>query len=269
MTKDSQAPLRRHATRHRCRLAALLILASGLVWGSFWWMPAVDASQSTKGLARLHADAASGGQTLIEALKLLSAALIGMLISFVQRYTRDDQPASRSMEQAHVLLCVAGALTMIIVGDSLARAFGIAGAASLIRFRTPVDDPRDITVLFLLMALGMAAGLGLITLAGVGTLFLCACLLTLGHTSGEARRAMKVALVADGHQFPAAHVLKVFAEHHVVVSPLEIFRGDNTTVRYRALLDPDASLEEVSARLMDGGTVGLKSVSWETPKKNR
>jgi hypothetical protein len=173
------------------------------------------------------------------------------------------------MEQAHVLLCVAGALTMIIVGDSLARAFGIAGAASLIRFRTPVEDPRDITVLFLLMALGMATGLGLLTVAGVGALFVCACLLTLGHASSDAQRAMKVALVADGQQFPAAHVSKVFADHHVAVAPLEIFHGDQTTIRYRAVLDPDASLEEVSARLLNGGTGGLKSVSWETPKKNR
>ena len=75
------------------------------------------------------------------------------------------------MEQAHVLLCLAGALTMLIVGDSLPRAFGIAGAAAIVRFRTPVEDPRDITVLYLLMALGMSAGLGLVSVSAVGTLF--------------------------------------------------------------------------------------------------
>ena len=62
------------------------------------------------------------------------------------------------MEQAQTLLCVSGAMMMIIIGNSLARAFGIAGAASIIRFRTPVDDPKDVTILFLLMGLGMSVG---------------------------------------------------------------------------------------------------------------
>ena len=71
-----------------------------------------------------------------------------------------------------MLLCMSGALMMIIIGNSLARAFGIAGAASIIRFRTPVDDPKDVTILFLLMGLGMSAGLGAFAVAGLGTAFL-------------------------------------------------------------------------------------------------
>ena len=72
-----------------------------------------------------------------------------------------------------MLLCVSGAMMMIIIGNSLARAFGIAGAASIIRFRTPVDDPKDVTILFLLMGLGMSSGLGAFAVAGLGTAFLC------------------------------------------------------------------------------------------------
>ena len=82
----------------------------------------------------------------IEATRLLVAASIGALVVAVQRWTRRGRPLTRSMEQAHVLLCLAGALMMLIVGDSVARAFGIAGAAAIIRFRTPIEDPRDITV---------------------------------------------------------------------------------------------------------------------------
>ena len=84
------------------------------------------------------------------------------------------------MEQAQTLLCVSGAMMMIIIGNSLARAFGIAGAASIIRFRTPVDDPKDVTILFLLMGLGMSTGLGALAVAGLGTAFLCITLLVLG-----------------------------------------------------------------------------------------
>ncbi|MGH9148495.1 MAG: hypothetical protein ACRD1Q_17425, partial [Vicinamibacterales bacterium] len=60
---------------------------------------------------------------------------------------------------------------------------------------------------------------------------------------------------------------QVFASHHVRVSPLEISHGDQTTVRYRAVLDAEASLEEVSTHLMNDSEAGIKSVSWEALKK--
>lgn len=204
---------------------------------------------------------------LLDSVKLVAAAAIGLLVIVVQRYTRRGQPLTRSMEQASVLLCVAGALTMLIIGGSVARAFGVAGAASVIRFRTPVDDPRDITVLYLLMALGMSSGLGLFAVAGVGALFLCVCLLTMGRGTVDVARSMKVALVADGRKFPEAHVSKVFADHRIAVTPLEVFYGDQATVRYRAVLETDSSLEKVSAALLNVGSAGLKSVSWEAPRK--
>jgi uncharacterized membrane protein YhiD involved in acid resistance len=204
---------------------------------------------------------------LAEGIRLLAAACIGILVVAVQRWTRREHPLTRSMEQAHVLLCLAGALTMLIVGDSLPRAFGIAGAAAIVRFRTPVEDPRDITVLFLLMALGMSAGLGLASVAAVGTLFVCACLLLLRHSQSEPPRSMKVALVAEGRQFPSTHVSKVFAAHQIAVEPLEFSHGAHAAVRYRAFMDRETSLDEVSAQLLDGGTVGITSVSWEASKK--
>ena len=94
------------------------------------------------------------------------------------------------MEQAQTLLCVSGAMMMIIIGNSLARAFGIAGAASIIRFRTPVDDPKDVTILFLLMGLGMSTGLGSLAVAGLGTAFLCITLLALDQVARQSARVM-------------------------------------------------------------------------------
>jgi uncharacterized membrane protein YhiD involved in acid resistance len=206
-------------------------------------------------------------QGLAEAGRLMLAACIGVIVAAVSRWTRRGQPLTRSMEQAHVLLCVAGALMMLIVGDSVARAFGIAGAAAIIRFRTPVEDPRDITVLFLLMALGMAAGLGLTPVAALGTVFVCGCLLLLPRGQRERARAMKVALVADGHEFPSMHVSNVFAAHQISAEPMEFLHGKHASVRYRAVLDRQTSIDDVSAQLLAGGAAGIASVSRETPKK--
>ncbi len=201
-------------------------------------------------------------------LKLASAAALGLILTGIQRYTREDRIAPTSMDQAQVLLAVAGALIMLIIGDSLARAFGVAGAASIVRFRTPVEDPRDVTVLFLLMGLGMACGLGALQVAGLGTVFLAVFLLLLTRMNAGAERCMKVALVAQGSTFPRQHVEQVFARHHVALEPLELTTGDAAMMRYRARVSPQASLEDLSAQLLNGGSMGIKQVTWEASRKN-
>jgi len=203
-----------------------------------------------------------------ELAKLMAAAVIGMLVTVVHRQTRTERMPNATMDQAQVLLCVSGALMMIIIGNSLARAFGIAGAASIIRFRTPVEDPRDITILFILMGLGMAAGLGAFAVAGLGTLFLCAMLPALNLFSEDRPRSMMVEIVADGRELPMAHIHQVFAVNGIVFEPREVAQGDEATVRYLATLGPGDSIEDLSAQLMGDGRIGIKHVSWHPPKRS-
>jgi anti-anti-sigma factor len=223
------------------------------------------------GGVQFPADAAGAMATwhspLYELAKLGVAAVIGMLVTVTQRFYRGDRAPNPTLEQAQVLLCVAGALMMIIIGSSIARAFGIAGAAAIIRFRTPVEDARDITVLFILMGLGMAAGLGGFAVAGLGTLFLCAMFPVLSVFASEKPRQMLVEIVAHGREFPMHHVQKVFAVNRIVFEPREVEQGEEATVRYVTTLAPHASLEDLSEQLMDGGKTGIKHVSWSPPKR--
>jgi anti-anti-sigma factor len=208
------------------------------------------------------------GHPLFELAKLVAAALIGMLVTVVHRQYRSDRGPNPTMDQAQVLLCVSGALMMIIIGNSLVRAFGIAGAASIIRFRTPVEDARDITILFILMSLGMAAGLGAFAVAGLGTLFLCAMLPALNLFSEDRPRTMNVEIVANGRDLPMAHIHQTFAINGIVFEPREVSQGDEATVRYLTTLRPDDSLEDLSAQLMGDGKIGIKHVSWSPPKRS-
>jgi anti-anti-sigma factor len=229
------------------------------------------ADGAMQGPSSLPADAAAGPSSwrspLFELAKLGVAAVVGMLVTITQRFYRGDRPTNPTLEQAQVLLCVAGALMMIIIGSSLARAFGIAGAASIIRFRTPVEDARDITVLFILMGLGMAAGLGGFAVAGLGTLFLCGMFPVLSLFAAEKPRQMLVEITSQGRDFPMNHVQKVFAVNHVVFEPREVEQGEEATVRYLTTLGPHDSLEDLSNQLIDGGKVGIKNVSWSPPKR--
>jgi anti-anti-sigma factor len=216
--------------------------------------------------------AQSGGDSALanpffELSKLIASAVIGMLVTVVHRQYRTERQPNPTMDQAQVLLCVSGAMMMIIIGNNLARAFGIAGAASIIRFRTPVEDARDITILFLLMGLGMAAGLGSLAVAGLGTVFLCAMIPILNLFSSERPRTMLVEIIGEEREFPTAHVLHVFAVNGVLFEPREVSQGDEATVKYLTTLKPTDSLEDLSAQLMGDGKKGIKNVSWSSPKR--
>lgn len=212
-----------------------------------------------------HVPAVVRFQPFIELGKLVAAALIGALVTAVHTPSSRDRQGGRSMEQAQMLLCVSGALMMIIIGNNLARAFGIAGAASIIRFRTPVDDPKDVTILFLLMGLGMSTGLGAFAVAGLGTAFLCITLAVLDLMAKQQTRVMSVEIVADGRAFPSTRVEEVFARNQVIFEPREIAQSDDVTVKYHVWLDQQTSLDELSAQLMQAS--GITEVSWEHPKR--
>lgn len=217
-------------------------------------------------------DAAGNGgvamaNPLFELAKLVASAVIGMLVTVVHRQYRSERSSNPALDQAQVLLCVSGAMMMIIIGNSVARAFGVAGAASVIRFRTPVEDARDITILFILMGLGMAAGLGALSVAGLGTLFLCALIPLLNVFSAERPRQMLVEIVADEREFPTSHVHHVFAVNGITFDPREVSQGDEATAKYLTTLRPTDSLEDLSAQLMGEGKKGIKNVSWSPPKR--
>lgn len=89
------------------------------------------------------------------------------------------QPAIREMVQAQILIGLAGALVVTVIGDSVARAFGLVGLGGFIRFRTGIRDPRDAAVFFLIIGLGMACGLGAHGLALIGAIFVAAVTLAL------------------------------------------------------------------------------------------
>jgi hypothetical protein len=78
--------------------------------------------------------------------------------------------------QTQIILAVVGAVIMLVVGASLARAFGIVGAANLIRYRSKIDDPKDAVVMLCTLAVGLASGVGLYALSAFSTLFIGAAL---------------------------------------------------------------------------------------------
>jgi hypothetical protein len=104
--------------------------------------------------------------------RFAAALVIGAVLSVRPwRYLMGRRPPRPEMVQAQILLCVAATIITIVIGNSLAKAFGLVGLGSFVRFRSGLKDPRDAAVLFLVIGLGMACGHGSLPLAFSGAAF--------------------------------------------------------------------------------------------------
>ena len=84
------------------------------------------------------------------------ALVIGILLSVVYRLTHTGLSYSQSFSQTVVFVSLIVAIVMMVIGGSLARAFALVGALSIIRFRTVLKDTKDMAYIFGALALGMA-----------------------------------------------------------------------------------------------------------------
>ena len=94
-----------------------------------------------------------------DALRLLLAFVLGVFIVNIYRWTHAGIP-QKSFTDTLIILCMLISVVMVIIGDSIARAFSLVGALSIIRFRTAIQNPRDIGFVFYALAVGMAIGAG-------------------------------------------------------------------------------------------------------------
>lgn len=121
------------------------------------------------------------------ALILTGAAVLGAALGLLRPVRRAIVPRSSHVVQAQILLAIVGALIIIAVGESLARAFAIVGAAGLVRYRARIQDPKDAGVMLVALGVGLTVGAGMYTLAIVACTLVIAVLWVLESLEPPAR----------------------------------------------------------------------------------
>ncbi|HZI14949.1 MAG TPA: DUF4956 domain-containing protein [Myxococcus sp.] len=155
--------------------------------------------------------------------RMLAAALIGAVLSLRPWRLVTKRPLPKAeMIQAQVLLCAAAAVITAVIGDSVAKAFGLVGLGGFVRFRSGLKDPRDAAILFLMIGLGMACGHGSLVLAGVGTVFVAVLLIVLDFFNREEKPAspkqrMLLSAQADDLVGAEATLRRALSERNVMV----------------------------------------------------
>jgi hypothetical protein len=181
---------------HAVVIVVLLILPAGSLSAQQAPPPAQEAADAkTEEIFSLNPEDLVGdiqSGLAQAAVRLPLAALFGTALALRPRRA-SSPPRDPAVIETQIVLAIVGALIMIIIGASLARAFGIAGAANLIRYRAKIEDPKDAVVMLSTLALGLASGVGLFGIAAAATVFL---IITLWIIEGFETRVRTFLLVA-------------------------------------------------------------------------
>jgi len=116
------------------------------------------------------------GRTLL----IIAAALgLGLVISRVYIATHKKEGYSPSFTVTLIMLPAIISIIILLIGDNVARAFSLAGAFSLIRFRSAPGDPKDIAYVFFTLAVGLACGMNYVEYAALFAVILGSVMLVL------------------------------------------------------------------------------------------
>ena len=118
--------------------------------------------------------------TLANALLVIGSSIIlGLLISLAYMYTHKKEGYTPGFTITLIMLPVIISIIILLVGNNVARAFSLAGAFSIIRFRSAPGDPKDISYIFFTLAVGLACGMGYIGYGVIVTVILCIIMIVL------------------------------------------------------------------------------------------
>jgi uncharacterized membrane protein YhiD involved in acid resistance len=168
--------------------------------------------------------------------------------------------------QTQIILAIVGAVVMLVVGTSLARAFGIVGAAGLVRYRAKIDDPKDAGVMLSTLAIGLASGVGLWMLGCFATAFILVFLWVIESFEPEARQLFTLKVGSKEAVAVKPKVDEYLARHGI---EYELRSATHEEVCYEVKLPYDRKTDRLSNGILrvlgEQGT----GVEWEEKKAKK
>jgi hypothetical protein len=196
-------------------------------------------------------------------LALPIAAILGATLAFRPR-RRGTPPRSAPVIQTQIILAIVGAVVMLIVGASLARAFGIVGVASLIRYRTKVDDPKDAVVMLGCLTVGLASGVELYGLAMFATIFILGVLWVVESLEPERTKTFELKIIGGDPAAIRADVEAILRRNQITY---ELRSAGAKELCYEAQLPLTARTDRISNAILMLQPSGETEVVWEDRKK--
>jgi len=202
------------------------------------------------------------------ALRFSLAAFLAAILAFRPRRGVSISRRNPYVAQTQILMAVVAGAMMMVVGDSAARAFGIFAAASLVRFRTNIRDPKEITVLLVCLGVGLAAGVGRWDMAIILSLFVLLALAILEYfEQAQVFRSMEVCVETRNVERTHQVLKQVFARYKFDTELRELNREDAEDplgkIVYLVNLNTIVSSDRLSEELLSADRDNIDSVEWE------
>ncbi len=192
----------------------------------------------------------------------IAAAFAALLAMRPRR--RGTPPRQLPVIQTQIILAVVGAVVMLVVGSSLARAFGIVGAAGLVRYRAKIEDPKDAGVMLSTLAIGLASGVGLWVLAAFATAFILVLLWIVESFEPKATQLFALKIKAKELGNLKAPIQELMARRHL---DYELRTSSPDEIAY----DVHFPIDRKTARLSDQilALSADATVEWEEKKEKK
>jgi uncharacterized membrane protein YhiD involved in acid resistance len=226
-------------------------------------------------LAKALENATDSSGTLVTTLEIFQRLLLAVVLSGILAFRpRKNVPLfkrSLFVSQTQILLSVVAAALMLIVGDNTSRAFAIFAAVSLVRFRTNVRDPKEITVLLISLALGLAAGVGRWDLGIALCLFALTLLWLLEFREPEqVVRSMELTVRTRNPDKTQHTLKKIFKRMRIAAEVREIVPPDEKkqigTISYYMALRLNLTTDELSDRILSADPNNTEGIQWSKTK---
>ncbi|HZH92174.1 MAG TPA: DUF4956 domain-containing protein [Pyrinomonadaceae bacterium] len=204
-------------------------------------------------------------------VRLSLAALLVAALAFRPRRGVPSLPRNPYVAQTQILLAVVASALMMIVGDSAARAFGIFAAASLVRFRTNIRDPKEVTVLLISLAVGLATGVGRWELALTLAVFVFPLLWVLEHYElGQVVRPILVTVKTRDTARTQETLVRLFRRHKFNAELRQLDPSDAEEpvgcIVYFLNMNLSVSTDEMSEEIMSSDPQQIEGIEWEQTK---
>ena len=204
-------------------------------------------------------------EVLASLIRLPLAALLGTALALRPRRGATP-PRQPTVVQTQIILAVVGSLIMLVVGSSLARAFGIVGAANLIRYRSKIDDPKDAVVMLCALSVGLASGVGLYGLAAIGTVFLVLSLWILEGFEPQTRVFELGLKLGDATQDLKPKIEQILRRYKV---RYELRVSSAEEVGYQVTTPRKLQTDKVSNEIMALVPEGKGAIVWDEKSKDK
>ena len=132
-------------------------------------------------------------------------------------------------------------IVIMVIGNNLARAFGLVGSMAIIRFRLAIKDTQDIVFIFFALAAGMAAGVGLHMIAIAGTIFIGIVILLLSKSNYASPYKREYLLQFqfssdDDEASPYVPVLKKYCKKYKLINIKSLGENELLELSYYVIL---------------------------------